>query len=153
MKRSYLSGGVFLLSGEKMKWPGCPVFVSAVAAWFLSAFVLLTAAALTANLTGMGEQGIGILSSALSFLCAAASGWAAAKKQRANRLLTALITSTMLVVLLLTVGFLIRGTELNPSSILSLVSFTYAGVLFGALILYGPKTAGKKSPHFVRKLT
>ena len=136
-----------------MKWPGGSVFISAAAAWLLSAFVLLTASALTANLTGMGEQGIGILSSALSFLCAAASGWAAAKKQRTNRLLTALITSTMLVVLLLTVGFMIQETELNPSSILSLVSFTYAGVLFGALIMYWPKTAVRKSPHFVRKLT
>ena len=142
-----------MLSREKMKWPEGSVFISAAAAWLLSACVLLIAATLAANLTGMGEQGMGILSSALSFLCAVASGWAAAKKQRANRLLTALITAAMLVVLLLTVGFLIRGTELNPSSILSLVSFTYAGVLFGALILYRPGTAARKMPRYVRKLT
>ena len=142
-----------MLSGEKMKWPEGSVFISAAAAWLLSACVLLFAATLAANLTGMGEQGMGILSSVLSFLCAVASGWAAAKKQHANRLLTALITAAMLVVLLLTVGFLIRGTELNPSSILSLVSFTYAGVLFGALILYRPGTAVRKMPRYVRKLT
>lgn len=142
-----------MFSGEKMKWPEGSVFISAAAAWVLSACVLLIAATLAANLTGMGEQGMGILSSALSFLCAAVSGWAAAKKQRTNRLLTALITAATLVVLLLTIGFLIRGTELNPSSILSLVSFTFTGVLFGALILYGPRASAKKSPRFVRKLT
>ncbi len=129
------------------------MFFGAFTAWFFSACVLLAAATLAANLTGMGEQGMGILSSGLSFLCASAAGWTAARKQRTTTLLTALVTASLLVILLLTVGFLIRGNHLNPSSILSLVSFTYAGVLFGALILYRPKKAEKKSSRYVRKLT
>ena len=135
---------LFLLSGGKNYLPAGTVLFCAAAVWLLCACVLLTAATLAANLTGMGEQGMGILSSVLSFLCAAAAGWTAAKKQRKNRLLTALITAVMLIVLLLTVGFLIRGTELNSSSILSLVSFTFAGVLFGAMIPTSPGKNTKK---------
>ena len=142
-----------MFSGEKTQLPEGSFFISAAAAWLLSACVLLAAATLAANLTGMGEQGMGILSSALSFLCAAAAGRAAAKKQRTKKLLTAFLTSAMLVILLLTVGFLIQGPELDPSSILSLVSFTYAGVFFGVCVLSGSDRRAIKRPCPARKLT
>ena len=91
---------------------------------------------------------MGYLSSGISFLCAAAAGSAAAKKSRTKSLLTALLTSTALVISLLTVGFLIKGREMDPSSILSVVSFTYAGVIFGMLVLYRPSRNTKKKASF-----
>ena len=142
-----------MFSGEKTQLPEGAVFINAITAWLLSAGILLVLATLAANLAGMGEQGMGILSSLLNFLCAAAAGWAAAKRQRKSGLLTVLLISAALVVLLLTVGFLIGGKELNPSPILSLVSFTFAGVLFGAMVLYRPQSASRKTTRFVRKLT
>lgn len=144
MKRSYLFGGVFLDFKGKAELSGGAFLLSAAAAWLMCAIAALAAASLIANAAAMGEQGLGWLSSAISFLCAAFAGAAAARKKRSKNLATALLTSTALVILLLTVGFLIKGQEMSPSSILSLVSFTYAGVLFGLYILWHPGRENRK---------
>ena len=138
------------MPNEKPKLPDASFLPGAACAWLLCACVLLLLTTLSANLTGMGEQGIGYLSSLNSFLAAAAAGLAAAKRSRAPRLLTALMTGTALVILLLTVGFLAKGEEMDPSSVLSVVSFSYAGVLLGAML--GPKAGRQHSRHsFARK--
>ncbi len=122
--------------------------LSAAAAWMLSALVLACIATMLANAFGLGEQGIAYLSSALSFVCAAVAGLAAARKRKAASLSAALICAAALVIALLSIGFLIEGSKLNPSSILSLVSFTIAGVLFGNLILYHPDRKKKKRAFY-----
>ena len=127
------------------KLPDGSFLLNAAAAWFLSAVLLLCIASVLANAAGLGEQGVAYLSSAVSFLCAAAAGTAAARKSTSNGLVTALMTGGFLVLLLLTVGFLIAGRNLDPSSILSLVSFSFAGALVGTLVM--PKTAKKSSKH------
>ena len=134
-----------MLSMKKDEFPDGLFLFSALIAWLLCAAILLVLAALIANAAKMGEQGIkmgeqGIacLSSGVSFLCAAAAGKAAAESKKSNSLAIAVITATALVIFLLTAGFLIRGEDMAPSSVLSLVSFGYAGVLFGSLILYKP---------------
>jgi len=142
--------GVFSLPNENVKLPDASFLPGAACAWLLCACVLLVLTTLTANLTGMGEQGLGYLSSLNSFLAAAAAGLAAAKRSRAPRLLTAVITGAALVILLLTVGFLTKGEEMDPSSVLSVVSFSCAGVLLGTVL--GPKPGRRHSRHsFVRK--
>ena len=78
------------------------------------------------------------------------SGVAAAKKKKTNSLMTALITATALVIFLLTVGFLIKGEEMAASSVLSLVSFGYAGVLFGAMVLHNPDRSKVRRTVFPR---
>lgn len=132
---------MFLKKIEKL--PDGSFLLNAAAAWFLSAVLLIGIASVLANTAGMGEQGIAYLSSALSFLCAAAAGAAAAKKSPSNGFVTALMTGSFLVILLLTAGFLTAGRNLDPSSILSLVSFSYAGALVGTLLM--PKTVKKSS--------
>ena len=129
---------------EKEEFRDLSFLLSAAAAWLLCAVVLLSLGTLLANGTGMGEQGIAYLSSALSFLCAAAAGRSAARRRKSSALSTALLSATALVILLLTVGFLIKGESMDPSSILSLVSFTYAGVLLGTTLLYHPGNRRKK---------
>ena len=127
-----------MLSMKKDEFPDGLFLFSALIAWLLCAAILLVLAALIANAAKMGEQGIAYLSSGVSFLCAAAAGKAAAESKKSNSLAIAVITATALVIFLLTAGFLIRGEDMAPSSVLSLVSLGYAGVLFGSLILYKP---------------
>ena len=119
-----------MLSMKKDEFPDGLFLFSALIAWLLCAAILLVLAALI--------QGIAYLSSGVSFLCAAAAGKAAVESKKSNSLAIAVITATALVIFLLTAGFLIRGEDMAPSSVLSLVSFGYAGVLFGSLILYKP---------------
>ena len=133
------------MSNEKAKLPEAAFLLSAAGAWLLSACILLAVTTLAANLAGLGEQGLGYLSSLNSFLCAVAAGAAAVKRSRASRLLTALLTGTGLVILLLTAGFLVKGETLDPSAVLSVVSFTYAGALLGAAL--GPKAGRPSSRH------
>ena len=124
----------------------------AIAAWVLSAPVFLAMAAFAANVTGAGEMSIGYISSAVSFLSAAAAGYNAMRNQKSAGIAAALITATAIVITLLSVGFLIKGEEMNASSMISLVSFTYAGVLVGALgIPRNEKSYGKR--RRTRKLT
>ena len=124
----------------------------AAAAWMLSAPALLALAAFAANVTGAGERCIGYISSAVSFLAAAAAGYNSARNQKTAGIAAALVTTTALVILLLSIGFLIKGEEMNASSIISLVSFTYAGVLVGAFgFPKNEKSYGKR--RRTRKLT
>lgn len=127
------------------KLPDGRFLLNAAAVWFLSACVLLGLGSVLANAAGLGERGVAYLSSVISFLSAAAAGCAAARKSTAGGLVTALLAGSFLIILLLTVGFLVAGRGMDPSSILSLVSFTYAGVLVGTLIM--PKSAKKASKH------
>ena len=144
-----ICSGVFLLSNEKPILPDADFLIGASAAWCLCAVVMLCMTALIAATTGLGEQVLGYLSSINSFFCASAAGAAAINRSRMSRMLTALVTGTALVILLLTVGFLIRGKEMDPSSILSVVSFTYAGVLTGTV--FRLKSARRRSQYPFRK--
>ncbi len=139
-----------MLLSKIEKLPDGKFLLHAAAAWTVSACALLCISALAANAAGMGEQSLAYLGSAVSFLCAAAAGAAAAGHSEAAGLLTALLTGTFLVILLLTLGFLIRGHEMDPSSILSLVSFTYAGVLTGVLLLPGSGKKARKRRAYTR---
>ena len=148
MYGSYCFGGVFLLTQGKLSVPDGRILLRAVTAWVLSAVFLLLLGALLANALSFGERQIAYLSSAISFLTAAAAGFAAASKRRTGRFGAALLAAAVLVILLLTVGFLIRGEAMNSSAILSLVSFTFAGCLLGGCILSQPARSGRKTKPF-----
>ena len=122
----------------------------ALMVWLMSALVLLGLSALLANLLRFGEREIAYVSSGLSFLTAASAGFYAARRKRKGVFAAAVLTATALVILLLTVGFLIRGEQLSPASILSLVSFTYAGCIFGSCVLFHPGTGRRAGPAFRR---
>lgn len=124
-----------MLKGENRGLPDGRYLLRAGLAWGVSAAVLLLVCSLAANSLGLGEQGLGIMSSAVSFLAACFSGIAATRSCTASWLFVSLTTSTTLVIFLLTVGFLIKGEEMNASAILSIVSFTYVGVLTGSILL------------------
>ena len=81
---------------------------------------------------------------AISFVAAVGAGLAAAKKRRAKTVYTALLSAAVLTTALLTLGFLIAGEKLDPSAVLSLVSFSFAGCLVGAVLLGRPSKSDRK---------
>lgn len=124
---------------------GLRSLLRALLAWCAAAAVLLVGAAWILAGSDTGSEAIGYVSSGISFLCAAAAGALAVGKGD-RLLLTCFVTAVALLILLLTVGFLIRGADLNPSGILSVVTFTVAGVFFGGVFLRKKKKKpGKRS--------
>ena len=118
--------------------------LSAVLAWILSAALLLLICSILLNELGCNEQSLGYVSSLISFLAAVAAGVAAARKRKSGLLYTALITASVIVTALLTLGFLINGPDIEPSAIMSIISFSYSGCLVG-MFFYTP---GRKRKHY-----
>ena len=112
------------------------LMIKSMLLWTLTALALLTFFSFILSRTDTGSDVIGYVSSGISFLCAVAAGAASAKKNRDRPLLQGLLTAIVLVILLLTMGFLAHGQDLNASGILSVVTFTISGVLFG-LVMFG----------------
>lgn len=54
-----------------------------------------------------------------------------------------LVLALSLLILLLTLGFLIGDKQLEPSGVLSVVTFTISGVLFGSVVM-GKIRPGRK---------
>ena len=131
--------------------PDARFLLRAVSAWMICACVLVFLAAMAANAFRLGERGLGYLSSAVSFLAAAAAGIFSDRARNTSRFAVSLISATTLVIILLTVGYLVRGEEMNSSAVLSIVSFTYAGVPAGVFLQPSGKGNGRK--YHNRKLT
>ena len=120
--------------------------LSAAAAWLLSAAWLVLVCALVLHHMAAGERILAYVSSAVSFLAAVAAGAAAAGKRREGRLYAAIFSAAVIVTALLTVGFMIRGSRMDPSAVLSVVSFSFAGCLTGAMLQRG-KRKKKQYPN------
>lgn len=133
-----------MLSNVKGEYFDSAFLFSALIIWILCASVSILIASIILNEAGLGEKSIGYISSAISFVSAAAAGWAAAKKRKKGSLYTAGITGAVLVTALLTIGFLVNGTEIEPSAVMSVVSFTFAGCMVGSVLLYQPVKSKKK---------
>ena len=108
------------------------LLLRAMGAWALAALVLLPLAALLLSRLPIGSAALGYWSSALSFFAAVCAGLTAGDKRREGSLAACLASGLLLSILLLTVGYLTEG-DLDPSGILSVVSFTFAGILMGGL--------------------
>ena len=124
----------------------------ALAVWAVSALLLACAAAVLVNAFGLRETQLGYVDSLISFLAALFAGAAAVRKKSGDRLLTVLVAATALVVFLLTLGFLINSDRLNPSSVLSVVSFSLSGCFAGGLLRKKRPSMDRRRP-VKRKLT
>lgn len=120
----------------------------ALLVWMLAALILCFLTACVIRAHGIGSENFSYLSAGLSFLCAMAAGVVGGRGE--GRLGAALLCAVFLCVLLLTVGFLAGGGALDPSQVLSVVSFTAAGCLAGSL-LFGGKGGGKNRSSFQKK--
>lgn len=107
--------------------------LAATFTWIISSLLLLLIATILLNEIGCSEQGFGYASSLITFLSAFAAGISAVKKRKTGLIYTALLTASVLVTALLTLGFIIDGPALEPSAILSIISFTFSGCLSAAV--------------------
>jgi len=107
--------------------------LAALFTWLISSLLLLLIATVVLSEIGCSEQSLGYASSLITFLSAFAAGVSAVKKRKTGLIYTALLTATVLVTALLTLGFIIDGPALEPSAILSIISFTFSGCLTAAV--------------------
>lgn len=121
----------------------------AAAAWAMSAIVLLIIASAIINASNCGEYIMGYACSALSFLSAFSAGAAAVGKGRKGTLYAGALTGAVITTVLLTVGFIVKGSETEASAVLSVVSFTFAGSIAGAVI-FGRGSASKRKRYAPR---
>ena len=113
-------------------------------AWAMTALFLLLLASATLAGTGTGSGILGYVSSAVSFLSALAAGLLGTDRKRGRLLLQGLAVALLLILVLLTAGFLASERQLNQSGVLSVVSFTVAGALLGSVISGQSGASGRK---------
>ncbi len=89
--------------------------LSALLSWLVSAAVLLPAAALVLCKSNISSDCVGYISSGLSLAAAIFAGIAAAKRREEGKIYTALLTAATLITVLLTAGFLIKGSDMGSS--------------------------------------
>ena len=112
--------------------------------WIITALALLLMLSFILARVGTGSEILGYLSSGISFFAALAAGIACGGGKTGNGLLQGMFMALVLILTLLTVGFLASQRQLDPSGVLSVVSFTAAGVLLGNLMSGGKKSARRK---------
>jgi len=120
--------------------------------WFISAVVLLIASSLIISKTSLSSMFLGYTSSAISFLTAASATAIAARKSD-NILLISTMSAFALIIILLSIGFTIKGNDMSASGIISVVSFTISGCLVGGVFLGNKslKRNKKRTVNIARK--
>lgn len=118
--------------------------LSALFAWFLSALLLLILSSIILNEAGCSEKALGYTSSVISFVSAFAAGIVTGRKRKTGALYASLLTASFLVVALLTVGFLVNGSSIEPSAVMSVISFSFAGCVAGGVMFPGGSHKKKK---------
>ena len=136
-----------MLSNVKVEAWEPRTILSALAAWAISALILLCIASLILSKISLGEGAMGYVSSALSFLSAVFAGAALGRAKSGGIIYPALLTAAVLVTALLTIGFIVEGADLQSSGVLSVVSFTFSGCLLGAVLSGGKKTRSHKKRY------
>ena len=129
--------GVLLLIHNRNPAGSLRLLLRAMGAWGLSALLLLPLAALLLSKLPIGSAALGYWSSSLSFLTAFFAGLTAGDRRREGSLSVCMLAGLRLSIALLTLGIL-------PSGILSVVSFTFAGVLLGGVVASRVKGSGKR---------
>jgi len=117
-------------------------------AWLAAALILCFLTACVIRAHSVGSEYFGYISAGLSFLCAAFAGAVGSRGE--GRLGAGLLCALLLSIVLLTAGFVIGGGRLDPSGVLSVVSFSFAGCLLGGLV-FGGRTTQQKRSQFKRK--
>ena len=116
---------------QKSLYADASFIPEAIRGWLISAPVLLILGAVIVNSVDAGTDTLAYVSAAVSFLSAFSAGFSAGSSAKTGRVYAALLSAAVITLSLLTIGFLIKGSELSPDGILSVVSFTFAGVAAG----------------------
>lgn len=120
-----------------------------IVAWAVTALALLLISTIVISKCSISSASIGYISSALSFLSAFFAGLFALKGDRRGLLVKGLILAAALTILLLTIGFIIKGDSMKSAGILSVVTFTLSGCLLGCVMssFFKVDSSSKKFKH------
>ncbi len=130
---------------------GLRMLVRALCSYVLSAFLLLVFASFLLSRSDVGSHVLGYVSSVISFLTSFLSTRLLLRSQKSQSLFSSMLFGFILVILLLTLGYLAGDRSFNPSGVLSVVSFTFAGVLLGGLLPF--RLSPRKSSHRLRNFS
>lgn len=123
------------------------LILSALLVWSVSALALLCVTAFALTKLSAGEGAMGYISSALSFLTAVCAGASVGKHSGGGVIYPALLTAAVLTTALLTIGFIVEGSAIEAAGVLSVVSFTFTGCAFGAVLFGGKKRKNYKQRY------
>ena len=107
--------------------------------WLASAGLMILLFSFLFVRTSASETTFAYFSSALTFLSACAAGSYLGSIPKGRLLLNTLLFIAVLIPALLLIGFFVDNDRIDGSAVLSMVSFTIAGSLFGAVFLTGHK--------------
>ncbi len=131
------------MAGEKNRGD-IGLLISAVFGWLFSAGILLSMFSLLICKTSMDSSYIGYISSLISFLSAVFAGLYSYRNIKGETFVSSLATALFIVIILLTIGFMVQGKDMTPAGVISVASFTFAGMLVGCNIRYILRKKGKK---------
>ena len=126
------------MSEKGFKGMSCKNLLRGTAVWFAALLLLTAAFAVIVGRTDIREQTVVYISSAVTFISAAAAG--AVLRGRKEKMVCCLILSIFLIILALSLGFLLDSSRLESGGVLSVVSFSLCGALCG----YVPELPKKK---------
>ena len=136
-----------MLSNIKTGAGEARLILSALLVWAVSALTLLCVTAFALTKLSAGEGAMGYISSALSFLTAVCAGASVGRNSGTGVIYPALLTAAVLTTALLTVGFIVEGSAIEAAGVLSVVSFTFTGCAFGAVLFGGKKRKNYKQRY------
>lgn len=121
--------------------------IIAILCWLSAAPLLTALAALVLSAGGISYAELGYGSSVLSLILAFISGMAAAKIRKEKRLIMGMICGATLSLALISIGYAEAGKDISASGIVSVVSFTMAGAVCGAILVPQNKNSLKKKKY------
>ena len=125
--------------------------VRAAVAWMMSAAILLPLTAGIVTVSEVKASSFAAIGAAIGFLAAAAAGYAAQRKNTAKLWQTELAASLAMIILLLTLGFVVRQRDMRAESILVVAATTIIGCFFGGVLASRMKKLQKRKTHFAGK--
>ena len=136
-----------MLSNIKTGAGEARLILSALLVWAVSSLALLCVTAFALTRLSAGEGAMGYISSALSYLTAVCAGASVGRNSGTGVIYPALLTAAVLTTALLTVGFIVEGSAIEAAGVLSVVSFTFTGCAFGAVLFGGKKRKNYKQRY------
>ena len=118
--------------------------VKAILTWIIWAFTLTLIFSFIISKTSFDSSYIAYISSVISFISAVFAGHKASICRRDSGINTGLFTAIFLIIFILTIGFVVKGESISSSGVISVVSFTFAGVIVGACGIAGLRYGNRK---------
>ena len=119
------------------------VLLYGLTTWLLASAVLVPSIGFAASNFADSARTVSLLGDLISFLSAAFSGAAVARSSDSGRLLPGILIGCLLALILALTGFLIGGRVFRPDGVLSMLSFTLSGAVFGS-VFFGKSTSVSK---------